>query len=509
MTVQPFRLALAGFALSASISVSVPAQTTSDDLQSALRARALLDQAVTAHGGEARLRGLRDLSIRMRGQRWMMYQSFALRPWVTQKTETDMVLDFAGGRAYRYSVSRYPVDFAFGGTNVITPQGGFFYDPARAGYGDAVIKFPGQPIANHPMRRELPALQILVARDRPETLRWAGERTDGGMRLQGVTYAEPNGAVYTLWLDASTRRLIRLDWLRDDPVAGDQLATYTYSGYRDEQGIPVPSRLLEHRNGELIRDDTLTIAIDRGVPAALFAAPATGFTDAPDARPTGPESEPVRKLADHVWLIQNLGNRVLFVAFNDHVLVFETPTPQSSAIAVMEAVHRTVPGKPIRYVTFSHHHDDHAGGLRPYIAEGITIVTTPKNRAFVNEVARAKHGLRPDALSASGREPVVETFSRKRVFTDGTMTVELIEVPNTHVGEMVLAWLPDQKLIFQGDLLIMPERGTVGPANQLTREFLRAVDQLRLDVRTIAGVHGPVATIEDLRKAVQLAGTVR
>src|SRR5687767_11835636 len=91
-----------------------------NELGSALRARALLDQAVTAHGGDAKLRGLQDLSIRMHGQRWMAYQSFSLRPWVTQKTENDMVLDFAKGRAYRYSVARYPVDFTFGGTNVIT-----------------------------------------------------------------------------------------------------------------------------------------------------------------------------------------------------------------------------------------------------------------------------------------------------------------------------------------------------------------------------------------------------
>ena len=39
---------------------------------------------------------------------------------------------------------------------------------------------------------------------------------------------------------------------------------------------------------------------------------------------------------------------------------------------MLDAVRRTVPGKPVRYVAFSHHHDDHGGGLRPYIAEGIS-----------------------------------------------------------------------------------------------------------------------------------------
>jgi glyoxylase-like metal-dependent hydrolase (beta-lactamase superfamily II) len=509
-----FQLRHSGRALLAVAWLAVPltpaaAQSAADsELRSSERARTLLDQSLAAHGGEARLRGLKDLSIRMRGRRWMAYQSPTLaRPWTTQPTETDIVLDFAKGRLFRHSVSRYPVDFAFEGTNVVTAQGGFFYDPSRAGYGDAVLRFPGSSVASHPARRELPALQLLIARDRPETLRWAGESSEDGLALQGVSYAEPNGAVYTLWLDAATRRLVRLDWLRDDPVEGDQLASYVYSGYRTEQGIPVPSRLIERRNGEVLRDDVLTIAIDRGVADSLFAAPGSGFTELADARPTGPEAEAVRKLADNVWLLQQIpgGNRVLFVAFRDHVLVFEAPAPQSAATAVLDAVRRTVPNKPVRYVTFSHHHDDHGGGLRPYIAEGVTIVTTPKNRALVMQVAKARHAMRPDALSTSAREPVVETFTSKRVFTDGVMTVELHDIgPTSHVDEMVLAYLPNERLVFQGDLLILPERGTVGPANQLTAEFARAIDRLRLDVRTIAGVHGRVGTIEDLRQAVAL-----
>jgi glyoxylase-like metal-dependent hydrolase (beta-lactamase superfamily II) len=502
----PFALVLVVVLLASGLSRVAAQGSAAGELRSQEKARALLDQAIAAHGGEAKLRGIKDLSIRMRGRRWMAYQSTSLaRPWVTQPTESDFVLDFARARAYRHSVSRYPVDFAFEGTNVITPQGGFFYDPSRAGYGDALIRFPGSPVANNPMRRELPALQLLIARDRPETLRWAGESAEDGVALQGVTYAEPNGAVYTLWIDPATKHLVRLDWLRDDPVEGDQVASYVYSRYRTEQGIPVPGRLVEKRNGEVLRDDSVVVAIDRGVAESLFAPPATGFTEIQDFRPTGPEAEPIRKLAENVWLVQSLGNRVMFVAFRDYVLVFEAPTPQSAANAVMDAVRRTVPNKPIRYVTFSHHHDDHGAGLRPYIAQGITIVTTPKNRAFVTQVANARHMMRPDALSAAAREPVIETFSGKRVFTDGTMTVELHDIgPTSHVDEIVLAYLPNEKLVFQGDLLIMPERGKVGPANQLTAEFARAIDRLRLDVQTIAGVHGPVATIADLREAVAL-----
>ncbi|MGQ0639909.1 MAG: hypothetical protein ACT4P6_03920 [Gemmatimonadaceae bacterium] len=154
-------------------------------------------------------------------------------------------------------------------------------------------------------------------------------------------------------------------------------------------------------------------------------------------------------------------------------------------------------------MTFSHHHDDHAGGLRRYIADGITIVTTPSNRRFVERVARTVHSFVPDSLSRAPRPPLIETFSGRRVFADTTMIVELHELgANSHVDEMVLAWLPRQRLIFQGDLVILPDQGEVGPANTLTVEFLRKVDEMGWPVETIAGVHGRVGTLSDLRASV-------
>ena len=486
---------------------AVAQATESPDIARTTRALALLDSAIAAHGGEARLRSLDDVTIRMRGRRWMAYQSRTLeKPWDVQPTFWDIVIDFRNNRIAQTRVSRYPLDFAFVSTVVTTPQGTFVWDSTRAGAGDVIRRFPGSQAATHPARRELPALQLLQVRDRIESVRWLGERQEGGARLLGVSYAESNGGVYDVWIDAATKRLASLEWMRDDPVDGDQIAGYSYSDYRMEKGIPVPTRLIERRNAEIVRDDTMEIAINAGPPDALFQPPTTGYLETTtDARPTGAEAEPIRKLAENVWLLQQLpgGNRVMFVAFHDYVLVIEAPTPQSAATAVLEAVRKTVPGKPVRYVTFSHHHDDHGGGLRPYIANGVTIVTTPSNRGFVAHVARATHTLRPDSLSSSRRAPIIETFTKKRVFTDGDMTVELHAIgPTSHVDEIVMAYLPREKLIFQGDLIILPDRGEPAPANTLTTEFARAIDRLGLDVNTIAGVHGRVGTLDDLRKAV-------
>lgn len=499
------RIALFGALVIAAPNAYLHAQTApGTPLAAATRGLAIIDSAIAANGGVAKLRAVDDITVKYRGRRWMAWQSEkAGPPWNVQPTLTDLVVDLKNNRVMRHSVTRYPADFAFASTQMITGPNALFFDPTRAGYNDAVSRLTGPPNAVAGSRRELPALELLQVLDRPESVRYVGDRTDAGRRLQGVSYAQPNGAIYTLWIDAGTKRLTRLEWLADDAVDGDQLRSYDYSGYRDVQGIPVPSRLIEQRNGEIARDDTLAISINDHPTDAVFTAPASGYVE-PQPLPAA-EREPVRKLAENVWLAQQLpgGNRVMFVAFRDYVMIFEAPTPQFAADSVLAIVRRTVPGKPARYVAFSHHHDDHGGGLRPYIAQGVTIITTPATKSFVEHVANATHRMRPDALSLAPRAPVIETFTKKRVFTDGDMTVELHDIgPTSHVNEITLAYLPKEKLVFQGDLLILPARGDVGPANRLTTEFAQALERLGLDVETIAGVHGPVGTIADLRTAI-------
>lgn len=63
-------------------------------------------------------------------------------------------------------------------------------------------------------------------------------------------------------------------------------------------------------------------------------------------------------------------------------------------------------------------------------------------------------------------------------------------------GEQRLRAIEDMSIRYRGQRWPIP--------NTLTREFLQAVNRLTLDVTTIAGVHGSVGTIEDLRRAVQL-----
>src|SRR5688572_1187637 len=130
------RAYIAGLALfaTAPLAAQTPAQA---GLRSTARALALVDSALAAYGGVERIRAIEDLTIRFRGRRWMEYQSETLnRPWTTQPTFTDIVIDFKNNRMRRHGVSRYPADFAFAGVTINTPQATYAFDPTRAGAGD-------------------------------------------------------------------------------------------------------------------------------------------------------------------------------------------------------------------------------------------------------------------------------------------------------------------------------------------------------------------------------------
>jgi glyoxylase-like metal-dependent hydrolase (beta-lactamase superfamily II) len=188
-------------------------------------------------------------------------------------------------------------------------------------------------------------------------------------------------------------------------------------------------------------------------------------------------------------------------------MVVETPGNDNTSREVIARVKELMPGKPIKYAAVTHHHDDHAGGIRTYIAEGATVITTPGLRPFFERVAAARNfTLNPDTLARAPRPLSLETLQQgKRVFTDGAQTIELYDIGRgPHMDEMIVAYLPKEKIIFQGDLLNRPEDGRAAPGNATTAHFADWLRKSGLAVERIAGVHGPIATLDDLHKAVAL-----
>lgn len=219
-------------------------------------------------------------------------------------------------------------------------------------------------------------------------------------------------------------------------------------------------------------------------------------------------AEPVRELAPGVWNVRSGGESVLAVAFSDHVL----DAPPRGAPDVISRLATLAPGKPIRYVVATHHHDDQFTGVRHYAALGATTVTTPGNLDYFKRVMAAPLStlMANQAQAPAAPSARVEAIANKRrVFTDGTRTVEIHDIgPNPHAEEMLVAWLPAEGILFQADLIEAPPSGAAqcGANAAAATQLADLIRRQGWNVRVFGGAHAfmasPAAFEELIRKPI-------
>jgi glyoxylase-like metal-dependent hydrolase (beta-lactamase superfamily II) len=201
---------------------------------------------------------------------------------------------------------------------------------------------------------------------------------------------------------------------------------------------------------------------------------------------------------------------IMIVEFKDFLVVVECPGNFWMSQSTIEAVKKTIPNKPIKYVVPSHTHGDHGGGARAYFYAGTTLLTTAGNVEFYKKLARIKQTIRPDPLFLKPKEPIIETFKGNRIITDGTQTLELYDFgANPHTEELIFAYLPNQKILWQSDIIFNPMTGNgINKAMPIGVEFAKKLKELKITdfTQVVESHHDRVITIEDFRKSLQMAG---
>ena len=490
-------------ALAASPALGQTKELTASE-QSYAQARRALDAGLAAYGGLDALRTIENFTIRHEGHTVHRHQSRRPgAPYERTPLSGTLIVEGRRGRLYHDNKGSYPGGFNWHWGLMTNGK-----EAARVTFLERRINSTAAlpPQALRGRLRWLPHNLLINAHERSVQLRSMGRANFDRRPHDVLTYANEDGQQVTVYLDARTHLVSKFELLGSDPYFGDSVQEIIFPGHRAVERFQVPTARVTRVMGEVVEEIPYTeVSFNKTYGDEQFKAPA-GFA-APAAAAAPVETPPVNKLAENVYLIRGGGYNVLAVGFKDHVMVVETPGGDSTSREVIARVKELMPGKPIKYAAVTHHHDDHAGGVRTYIAEGATIITPPGERDFFARVAAARNfTLNPDTLTRSPRPLVWETLQNgKRVFTDGAQTVELYDIGSgPHTDEMIVAYLPKEKIIFQGDLLNRPEDGRAAPGNATTAHFADWIRKSGLAVERVAGVHGPVATLDDLHKAVAL-----
>jgi len=320
-----------------------------------------------------------------------------------------------------------------------------------------------------------------------------------------------------------------------NPVYGDMDYEMRYTEYRDFGGVKFPMLLHTHQGDPRVNVahnyyEYRVTSVKPNAPVTTIPVPDVVRTAV--APPARVESQ---RLADGVWLLGGGTHNSLLVAFKDYVAVVDAPNNEARSLAVIAEAARLVPGKPVQYVINTHHHFDHAGGLRTYLSQGTTIVTHESNKQYYLDILfhPAPRTLQPDRMALfspmywiSRRPPPIETVAgeprstAKYVVTDGERILEIVKVQDVayelgdrsyaqgnHSVDMLIAYLPKEKILFNADLYSPPAQGAPpAPPTPGMRTLQQNIRKLKLDVLQHAPAHGRVGTHEEFTGLVTRAG---
>ena len=279
------------------------------------------------------------------------------------------------------------------------------------------------------------------------------------------------------------------------PLVGDINVVTYYGPYRDFAGVKFPTKIIQYQGGKPTLD--LAVTAVRANPPVDIEVPANVRTN-----PVAAKSE---KVADGVWYITGVSAASVLIEMKDYLIVVEAPHGEERSLAVMGEVKKLVPNKPIKYLINTHHHFDHASGLRTYAAEGVTIVTHEIIRPYFERAALNSWSLAPDRLAKAKKKPVFQAMGDNMVLTDGTRSVELYQiVGNVHHDGIVMAYLRKEKLLIEADVFTPGPAGAEPPKvpNPSTVNFEANVRRLNLDVERIVPIHGRIVPYSELLAAI-------
>lgn len=188
----------------------------------------------------------------------------------------------------------------------------------------------------------------------------------------------------------------------------------------------------------------------------------------------------------------------------DGVLVVDTLISAKEGQRFLADI-RKITKKPIKYVVNTHTHLDHALGNCVFAELGATVISQEEDRTALIKNGAAllqkagTYGLKPEDMA--GTEIVVPALAfHDRLLIDlGGVELQLLRSAPSHTAGSLVVWLPQQKILFTGDILFTDFHPFLADGDftgwQATLDSL-----LALGAERIVPGHGPLSGNKDLRE---------
>jgi glyoxylase-like metal-dependent hydrolase (beta-lactamase superfamily II) len=502
------------------------------------REQSLVSRAVDAMGGAERLAGIKTITFKGTAKYWEPEQSDVPggEPRFAVEAPFEGIFDNAS-RAIRIdwdkNMAYIPRTFKY--SEIVTPTAGYVIGVDSSSRNAQSLQ--SSPPAHTMSGPRLAAAQrellrgavtglIMAMHRNPDAVRPAGDLVVQGRNLPAVSF---QGLIVAFDPQTGLPALARsLDY---DNIWGDVNFDYFYSQWRDVGGVKVPFARKYELNGLTVQEITFTdLRYNQPIdtarlqipPAALAGAakPATrnvqyqwvirrqyvGFyMDSEHLSYDTRASQGLRlqEIAPGVHHVQGGTHNSLVVEMSDHLIVIDAPITDAQSLWLVGQTRARFPGKPIRWLALTHHHMDHAGGLRGILAEGgVTLVVGQGAGAHFRRVLEAPMTRNFDLPARSFHMTPILEVPESHVMSDARGRQVIVYVmENPHAKGMLMGWVPDARLGFVTDVWTpgppLPAKPNPGLAS-----VVNTVKRAGLQPERFAGGHGSTADYQMLTRLV-------
>jgi glyoxylase-like metal-dependent hydrolase (beta-lactamase superfamily II) len=214
-----------------------------------------------------------------------------------------------------------------------------------------------------------------------------------------------------------------------------------------------------------------------------------------------PQPLKVTKVKDNVYWVQGgVGSNDGFIVGTTGVVLVDTKTTVDSEKGVIAEIAKVTP-KMVNTVIITHSDGDHVNGLAAFPA-GLTIIAQENCKKEMEASAGGRNPAPQDRLPT-------KTYAKTDKLTADGVHIRLYHWANGHTSGDTIVYLPDEKIVFGGDLLAgapdRPETLIHLEKNGSSAGWIENVKgMLGLDADTYLTGHGNMMTKAEVQKKLDL-----
>jgi len=470
----------------------------------------LVKAGVAAQGGVDVLRALKTVVIKSHSQAWEPGQSYKPggEPRFLGDSTVTITADFAQ-HAVQIAWDRamkYPAVETMRYTETIMQNAGSVTNDK----GTQPMSTIRVAATLREAERASPRL-LLDALDAPQSVAALPDQKLGETTLPAVAFKD-HGTTFVIMFDRMTHLPKVVRTRDDDNVYGDSNFDLALNDWRDVGGVKVA-----HEQTYLLNDTPVNkVVYDQVTANPMIAANTFGAADqykvASTERPASvPYQWVIRRLllgrfldsdkvvipAEGRFRTAELGPHVLqvmggtannlVIEMKDGLVIFDAPCCAEQSRAVIEAAKAKFPNKPIKYVVLTHHHMDHSGGTRTFVAEGATVIVPDTAQAYFATNFARPHTVVTDAQQTANKPLRVEGVADAMTLKDETIEIRLQKIANPHVDGMLIGYVVQPSVVWVTDIW---SPGRDAKRNPGVLAFAAALKKLGVKDATYAGGHG-------------------